>query len=455
VLPNVSEPLVVNATISAGSALLAFAGLSFLGLGVQQPQYDWGRLLYDGIGSIYVNPAAALAPGTAVLVAGLAFNLFGESVAKGLGLDDVAGIPALPPSPATLEREVPLEETDHLESDLVLDVRDLEVAFPGPEGPVRPVRGVSFAVCRGEAVGIVGESGSGKSLTALAISRLVDDTGRVDATRLELLGHDLRGKDSPVRRKLLGTSLAMVFQDPMTSFNPTRRIGGQLAEVAVHHQGMSRRAAKARAVDRLDAVRIPDAEDRARQYPHEFSGGMRQRAMIGMGVMGSPALIVADEPTTALDVTVQQQVLDLLAAIRAADDLALVLISHDVTVVGEVCDRVLVMYAGRIVEDLPAAELATAARHPYTRALTAAVPDMETDLDEPLATIPGRPVDPADVPVGCAYAARCPLADAHCRAEDPPLVEDGAGRRVACWHAGEDLPDPVEICLTDELVEAP
>ena len=255
-----------------------------------------------------------------------------------------------------------------------------------------------------------------------------------------------------MQRRLLGTSLAMVFQDPMTSFNPTRRIGGQLAEVATHHQGMSRREAMARAVDRLDAVQIPDAELRARQYPHEFSGGMRQRAMIGMGLMGTPALIVADEPTTALDVTVQQQVLDLLAAIRDTDDVALVLISHDVTVVGEVCDRVLVMYAGRIVEDLPAAELATAARHPYTRALAAAVPDMETDLDQPLATIPGRPVDPADVPPGCAYADRCPLADAHCRAEDPPLVTDAAGRRVACWHAGEPLPI-VTLARSDDLVE--
>jgi oligopeptide/dipeptide ABC transporter ATP-binding protein len=455
VLPNIAEPLVVNATIGAGSALLAFAGLSFLGLGVQQPQYDWGRLLYDGIGSIYVNAAAALAPGTAVLVAGLAFNLFGESVAKGFGLDDVAGIPALPPAPATLERAAPVAESHHEGSDLVLDVRDLEVSFPGPRGTISPVRGISFAVRRGEAVGIVGESGSGKSLTALAVSRLVDDTGRVQAERLELLGHDLRTKDTAVQRKLLGTSLAMVFQDPMTSFNPTRRIGGQLAEVAVHHQGMGRRDAMARAVDRLGAVRIPHPEERARQYPHEFSGGMRQRAMIGMGVMGSPALIVADEPTTALDVTVQQQVLNLLATIREADDVALVLISHDVTVVGEVCDRVLVMYAGRIVEDLPAAKLATAARHPYTRALTAAVPDMATDLDQPLATIPGRPVDPADVPPGCAYAARCPLADAHCRAEDPPLLEDGAGRRVACWHAGEDLPDPVVVRLSDELVETP
>ena len=445
VLPNISEPLAVNATIGAGGALLSFAGLSFLGLGVQQPSYDWGRLLMDGIQSIYVNPAAALAPGTAVLLAGLAFNLFGESVAKGLGVGVVGGIPALAPSPEALEAEEVPEEVHHAHDDVVLDVRDLEVTFPGPDGPIRPVRGLTFTVRRGEAVGVVGESGSGKSLTALAISRLVDDAGRVDATRLELLGTDLRTADTKAQRRLLGTSLAMVFQDPMTSFNPTRRMGGQLAEVARHHQAMDRKSALARAVDRLGAVRIAEPERRAHQYPHEFSGGMRQRAMIGMGLMGSPALIVADEPTTALDVTVQQQVLDLLAAIRAAEDVALVLISHDVTVVGEVCDRVLVMYAGKIVEDLPAADLASAARHPYTRALVAAVPDMDTDLDEPLAVIPGRPVDPADVPAGCAYAARCPLATDRCRAEEPPLEADAAGRRVACWHAGE----PVELEIQD------
>ena len=445
VLPNISEPLAVNATIGAGGALLSFAGLSFLGLGVQQPSYDWGRLLMDGIQSIYVNPAAALAPGTAVLLAGLAFNLFGESVAKGLGVGVVGGIPALAPSPEALEAEEVPEEVHHAHDDVVLDVRDLEVTFPGPDGPIRPVRGLTFTVRRGEAVGVVGESGSGKSLTALAISRLVDDAGRVDATRLELLGTDLRAADTKAQRRLLGTSLAMVFQDPMTSFNPTRRMGGQLAEVARHHQAMDRKSALARAVDRLGAVRIAEPERRAHQYPHEFSGGMRQRAMIGMGLMGSPALIVADEPTTALDVTVQQQVLHLLAAIRAAEDVALVLISHDVTVVGEVCDRVLVMYAGKIVEDLPAADLATSARHPYTRALVAAVPDMDTDLDEPLAVIPGRPVDPADVPAGCAYAARCPLATDRCRTEEPPLEADAAGRRVACWHAGE----PVELEIQD------
>lgn len=443
VLPNIAEPLVVNATIGAGGALLSFAGLSFLGLGVQQPSYDWGRLLFDGISSIYVNPAAALAPGLAVIVAGLAFNLFGESVAKGLGIELVGQLPRV-----RSVRRVPAEDVrtaaDHEAGDVVLDVQDLAVTFAGADGPIRPVRGVSFVVRRGEAVGIVGESGSGKSLTALAVSRLVGDTARVDAERLELLGTDLRAPDTRAQRRLLGTSLAMVFQDPMTSFNPTRRIGGQLAEVARHHQGMDRAQALARAVDRLGAVRIAEPERRAHQYPHEFSGGMRQRAMIGMGVMGSPALIVADEPTTALDVTVQQQVLDLLAAIREADGVALMLISHDVTVVGEVCDRVLVMYAGRIVEDLPAADLATEARHPYTRALVAAVPDMDTDLGAPLATIPGRPVGPAEVPPGCAYAARCPLATDRCRTEDPPLEADAAGRRVACWHAGA----PVDVQIT-------
>jgi len=452
VLPNIGEPLVVNATIGAGGALLAFAGLSFLGLGVQQPAYDWGRLLFDGISVIYVNPAAALAPGMAVLVAGLAFNLFGESVAKGFGIGVVGNLPALavPAGDAdTVERSRPsgpdvepdVEPDAEPDADLVLDVRDLQVTFPGPAGPVRAVRGVSFAVRRGEALGIVGESGSGKSVTALAVSHLVGDTGRVEAQRLELLGTDLRADESKATRHLLGTSLAMVFQDPMTSFNPTRRMGTQLAEVARHHQGLDRRSAMERAVRRLGAVRITDPERRAHQYPHEFSGGMRQRAMIGMGLMGEPSLIVADEPTTALDVTVQQQVLGLLRAIRAADDVALVLISHDVTVVRDVCDRVLVMYAGRIVEDLPARDLAAAARHPYTRALIAAVPDMDTDLDRPLAVIPGRPVDPADVPTGCAFAARCALATGRCRAEDPPLETDAAGRRVACWHAGE----PVDV----------
>ena len=461
VLPNIGEPLVVNATIGAGGALLAFAGLSFLGLGVQAPSYDWGRLLQDGLSGIYIHPEAALAPGVAIVVAGLAFNLFGEAVAKGIGLSTTLG-GGFGPGPAGRPDDVrtapadqgtPPTEPGAVDGRAVLDVQDLSVTFPGAGGPVRPVRGVSFRMGRGEAVGVVGESGSGKSLTALAIARLIEQPGAVTAQRLHFLGTDLLSGTERAHRRLLGTSFAMVFQDPMTSFNPTRRIGRQLAEVAQQHQGMNRRQALDRAVDRLRAVRVPAAERRAHQYPHEFSGGMRQRAMIGMGLMGEPALIVADEPTTALDVTVQKQVLDLLQSIRAADDVALLLISHDVAVVGQVCGRVLVMYAGRVVEDLPAAQLTTAARHPYTRALVATVPDMHVDLDQPLPVIPGRPVDPAHQPPGCAYAPRCPLASARCVEEDPALADDGSGHRVACWHAGEiapesPVPGTVPVALT-------
>ncbi|WP_203590671.1 dipeptide/oligopeptide/nickel ABC transporter permease/ATP-binding protein [Streptomyces sp. SID13031] len=429
ILPNIAEPLAVNATIGAGGALLAFAGLSFLGLGVQAPAYDWGRLMGESLNSIYVHPAAALAPGVAVVIAGLAFNLFGESVAKGFGVPVLKG--------ARLPDRVPeTRPAAAVDDDAVLVVKDLHVSFPGP---VTPVRGVSFTIGKGEIVGVVGESGSGKSLTALAVAQLIESPGQVRAAELSFLGAPLLGRlavrsTAAARRRLLGTSFAMVFQDPMTSFNPTKRIGVQLAEGAREHQGMSRRQAMARAIDRLRAVRIPEPERRARQYPHEFSGGMRQRAMIGMGLMGAPALIVADEPTTALDVTVQREVLRLLEKIRTENDVAVLLISHDITVVAQVCDRVLVMYAGRIVEELPSDALATGARHPYTRALLAAVPDLDTPLDEPLAVIPGRPVDPAQFPPGCAFAARCEFAEDRCTVEDPALVRHGVDHQVACWN---------------------
>lgn len=439
VLPNIAEPLVVNATVTASSVLLAFGGLSFLGIGVQPPQYDWGRLMQDGLSIIYTNPLAALVPGIAFVVTGLAFNLTGEAAAGTFGArarskagsrSTRAGAPAPQPSD--------LGHADDTRADLVLDVRDLEVSFPGPSGPILPVRGVSVTLRSGEAVGVVGESGSGKSMTALAIAQLIEEPGRVAAERLTFCETDLRSGSRSSRDALLGTSLAVVFQDPMTALNPVMRIGTQLAESARRHQGLSRREATARAADRLEAVHLTDPERRVRQYPHEFSGGMRQRAMIGMGLMGTPRLIVADEPTTALDMTVQRQVLDLLEEIRRDHGTALLLISHDVSVVSSICDRVLVMYAGRIVEDLPSAELRTKARHPYTRALIGAVPDMTTDLDAPLATIPGQPVDPRSVPEGCAYAARCPLASERCRQEQPVLMAGTSGK-VACWHADEPV----------------
>ncbi|WP_086662022.1 dipeptide/oligopeptide/nickel ABC transporter permease/ATP-binding protein [Lentzea kentuckyensis] len=419
VLPNIAEPLVINATLAAGQALTAFAGLSFLGIGVQAPSYDWGRLLGEGLNRIYVTPAPALGAAVAVVVAGLAFNLFGEAAAAAAGHRQVA-VAGKKPSESIV---------DNKQGDGVLSVRNLRVAFPGPAGWITPVRGVSFTVRQGEMIGVVGESGSGKSLTALAVSRLVEHPGVVTADRLAFAGKPLlRTSD-----RELGTSLAMVFQDPMTSFNPTRRIGRQLAEVSEVHQGMSRTKAFERAVDRLKAVRIPTAAKRARQYPHEFSGGMRQRAMIAMGLMGEPQLVIADEPTTALDVTVQREVLRLLAKVRAERSAAVLLISHDITVVAQTCDRVLVMYAGRVVEELPTAELFTSARHPYTTALLAAVPDLDTDREAPLAVIPGRPPEPGEITRGCPFAPRCPKADERCRQQEPELTEVANEHRVACF----------------------
>ena len=298
----------------------------------------------------------------------------------------------------------------------------------------------------------MGESGSGKSLTALAISRLVDDPGRVDADRLELLGTDLRAGDTQAQRHLLGTSLAMVFQDPMTSFNPTRRIGAQLAEVARHHQGLGRERRRWPAPSTgCGAVRIPEPEQRARQYPHEFSGGMRQRAMIGMGLMGTPALIVADEPTTALDVTVQQQVLDLLGRDprgrrrRAAPDQPR---RHRRR-------RGLRPGAG----DVRRPHRRGPARRPISRPppgtptpgrWSPPCPTWHTDLDQPLATIPGRPGRPGRRPgrlrVRRPLPARRPPAAA---TEDPPLRRPTPrGRRVACWHAGEPIDLAIEPTAT-------
>jgi peptide/nickel transport system permease protein len=447
VLPNIAEPLAVNATMAAGGALLAFAGLSFLGLGVQPPAYDWGRLLGEGLDRIYVNPAAALAPGIAIVLAGLMLALFGEACAAvfglrtglTIGMSRVATGP-LDTTPALLD-ELPVESAERPATQAddgaaaVLATENLTVRFPSAKGMARAVDNVSLVVRAGQAVGVVGESGSGKSVTALAVAGLLPDSADVAADRLDVDGESVLGASESELRERLGTTLAMVFQDPTTSFNPSMRVGRQLGEVAEYHEGQTRRDALATAIGHMQAVRIPAAERRSRQYPHEFSGGMRQRAVIAMGLMGQPKVIVADEPTTALDVTVQRQVLRLLDRIRRDTSAALLLISHDIAVIAQMCERVVVMYAGRIVEELPADRLNTHAAHPYTRALLAAVPDMSTERDGELTTIPGRPPEPAvDRIAGCAFAPRCALADERCRSEQPSLEPAGPDQRVACWN---------------------
>lgn len=395
ILPNVREPLIVNASIGAGGSLIAFAGLSFLGLGVQAPETDWGRMLNEGLAKIYVNPATALAPGAAVIFAGVVFTLLGETLSRAFGIDSLGSrrqTSKAPGSTVDATGTAPLDAS----SDAVLSVRDLHVAAPSGDGWTHPVAGVDFDIAPGEIVGLVGESGSGKSLTCLAVAALLEDPLVVTAGRVRFDGSELTRRGVVPGRastralaKQLGTRLAMVFQDPSTSLNPALRIGPQVAEIGLLHEGLDRREAAERAIGRLADVRISDPERRAKQYPHEFSGGMRQRAMIAMGLMGEPALIIADEPTTALDVTVQREVLNLLHAVNRETGAAVLLVSHDIAVVTGLCTRVMVMYRGRMVEDLNVdALLAGEAQHPYTRALLEAVPDFDAEPGTPFATIP-------------------------------------------------------------------
>lgn len=406
VLPNVRDPLIVNAAMTAGNALVAFAGLSFLGLGIQVPQYDWGRLLNEGVSRIFVTPAPALVPGVAIILAGLTFVLLGEVLGKVLTPDTHRSLLSrirqrknLPDTTATSDEADVNEES-------VLSVRNLHVAAPADKTNWRPlVEGVSFDVAPGEIVGMVGESGSGKSLTLMSVAGLIESPLHVSADAAYFDGEHLKlqpdGHPSALD-KHFGQKLAMVFQDPMSSLNPALQVGTQVAEPGMLHLGMSRKEAKDAAITRLNDVRIPEAERRFNQYPHEYSGGMRQRAMIAGGLMGKPSLILADEPTTALDVTVQAEILNLLRGINEAEGTAIMFVSHDIAVVTSLCTRVLVMYRGHLVEDISSADLRNGlAQHPYTKALMETVPTMESPRDRPMASIP----DDADFSSGSSSDA--------------------------------------------------
>jgi len=315
----------------------------------------------------------------------------------------------------------------------LLVVEGLRTHFFTKEGVVRAVDGVSFEIMPGEILGIVGESGCGKSVTARSILRLVPDPpGRIVGGAITFDGLDLLALSPREMQGVRGDRISMIFQDPMVSLNPTMRIGEQIAEVLEVHRGMSPARARERVVELMQAVNIPAAEARLQDYPHQFSGGMRQRAMIAMALACAPKLLIADEPTTALDVTVQAQILDLLRGIRHDHRTAIVLITHDLGVVAEICDRVAVMYAGRIVEEATAEALFETPRHPYTRGLLASIPSPERRV-EVLKPIRGQPPDLSRLPAGCAFAPRCDDRIARCTLEDPPFGVTDAGHRVRCW----------------------
>jgi peptide/nickel transport system ATP-binding protein len=322
----------------------------------------------------------------------------------------------------------------------ILEVRDLHTQFDTLDGVVRAVDGVSFDLAPGETLGIVGESGCGKSVTSLSIMRLVPSPpGRIAGGAIRLEGRNLLDLSEAEMRAVRGDAISMIFQEPMTSLNPVQTAGAQIVEAIRLHRAVSAAEARARALEMLKLVRIPSPETRLDEYPHQLSGGMRQRIMIAMALACDPRILIADEPTTALDVTIQAQILDLLRDLRERTGTAIMLITHDLGVVAELAHRVIVMYAGRIVEEAPVDLLFADPQHPYTLGLLGSIPRLGSDGDERLTAIEGMVPNPHALPPGCRFSPRCPLADARCKSEQPQLREIGRGHRAACWKAPLDL----------------
>ena len=329
-------------------------------------------------------------------------------------------------------------------SDFALEVEDLQTYFYTRAGLVKAVDGLSFKLKRGETLAIVGESGCGKSVTALSLMRLVaDPPGRIVGGSMRLSGTDLVPLDEPAMRAIRGNRIAMIFQEPMTSLNPVMTIGRQISEALILHQDMTRAAALARTIQMLGLVGIPEPEQRAKEYPHQLSGGMRQRAMIAMAVACNPEVLIADEPTSALDVTIQAQILEVIAKLRRELGTAVILITHDLGVVAETAEHVIVMYAGRKVEEGDVRSVFADPQHPYTRGLIHSIPRLAlmrsggAAQPERLQEIPGMVPALSNLPPGCAFAPRCARASDICRREIPRLEEKRPGLVAACWHAGE------------------
>ena len=323
----------------------------------------------------------------------------------------------------------------------LLEVEDLHTEFPTKNGIVKAVNGVSFHLDEGETLGVVGESGCGKSVTALSVMRLLQRPGRIVSGAIKFRGRDLTKVSESEMQEVRGSEIAMIFQDPMTSLNPVFRTGWQVGEPLRLHRGRDRKEALRDAIGILGKVGIPLPERRAEDFPHQFSGGMRQRAMIAMGLTTAPPILIADEPTTALDVTIQAQILDLLKNVNQEFRTATMLITHNLGVVAGMCERIQVMYAGRIVESGPTDAVFANPKHPYTWSLLRSIPRLDSDNRDPLVPIEGLPPDLTNAPSGCPFHPRCPFAMEKCTKELPPLEPVGATQLAACWvtQSGVDL----------------
>ncbi|GAA0584629.1 hypothetical protein GCM10010172_82010 [Paractinoplanes ferrugineus] len=418
ILPSTASFLIIDATIAVGGAVMTETSLSYFGFGVQPPDVSLGTLIADGTPSAVTYPWIFFFPAVLLVVFVVAVNLVGD------GLRDAID----PTSGAAGGR--PLVRATQPPGDAVLDIRDLRVSF----GPAPILRGVDLTVRRGEVLGVVGESGSGKSMTALAALGLLPAGASVTGS-IGVVGEQVVGANRRTLGRLRGNRVAIIFQDSLSALTPVYRIGDQIAEAVRAHRDVDRATARRRAVELLALVGIPDPQVRAQAFPEEFSGGMRQRVMIAMAIANDPDLIIADEPTTALDVTVQAQILDVLRTAQRETGAALVLISHDLGVIARMADRVAVMYAGRIVEHATTAELFARPLMPYTLGLIGAVPRPDVGRRQNLVPIPGRPPGPREH-TGCPFADRCPMVEPACREAEPELLGRD-GHEVACRRAGE------------------
>jgi peptide/nickel transport system permease protein len=421
VLPNVAGPILVQLSLAVAAAVVLESGLSFLGLGVVPPEPSWGLMIRGARATMAQAPLLLLWPCAVLTFTILAMNLLCDALRDWVDPRTASAVRL-----RAIDRVLP-GLLPPARADAVLQVDRLTVEIDTPAGVIRPVDDVSFAVRAGETVAIVGESGSGKSLTAASVMGLLPPAARIAAGAAYLDGTDLLRLDEAALNRLRGGAMAMVFQDPMSSLNPVHRTGDQVAEAILAHRPMPRSAARREAASLFRRVGIADPERRVSVFPHEMSGGMRQRVMIAMAIANKPRLLIADEPTTALDVTVQAQILDLLADLRRETGMALVFITHNLGVVAEIADRVVVMYAGQVVEQGDTAAVFARPLHPYTRALLAAVPEG----NEKPAGIRGVVPPPHALPPGCRFAPRCPHAISACD-EAVPSLDTHDGRLVRC-----------------------
>ncbi len=431
-LPNVLPVIIIAMSTTVGWMILETAGLSFLGLGSQPPQADLGSMLGEARSTLISHPHTSIVPGIMIFLIVMSINLLGDGVRDALDPRLRSGALSRPRATTLVERT---GDTPAATDDL-LAIQSLQTEFHVGKRIYRAVGGVSLAVKPGECLGVIGESGSGKSVTALSVMGLVaSPPGVITGGAVRFQGEDLINAPFGSLRQKRGDRVAYIFQDPLSTLHPLYRVGRQLAEAIQSHHKISNVEARARAIQLLKDVRIPNAEARVDNFPHEMSGGMRQRVGIAMALANEPDIIIADEPTTALDVTVQAQILSLLDDLRQERGLAIIFITHDFGVVAQLCDRIAVMYAGRIVEEGPTQAVLDAPAHPYTKRLIACVPELGGGRRE-LAAIPGLPPLVDDLPQGCAFAPRCDMAQETCRSGDIEL-RGNAPRAVRCLYPEE------------------